>query len=135
MGFDTLVSFTFLIMGLWSLYQYIRQYLRNRRREFAPVIGTVVYMEEQYLTNGQTIYTPVYQYECGGLIYQKVHNDSTKLRDGVRGVLGSTFVVGSSIPLLVDRNEPEYAVVNDYSRHMLLWQSISFLVIGLYIFG
>lgn len=135
MGFDTLISFAFLIAGPWSLYQYIRQHLRDRRREFTPVVGTVVYMEARYLTNGQTRYTPVYQYECDGQVYQKVHNDSTRLRDSVRGVLGSTFVVGSCIPLLVDRNEPEYAVVNDYSRHMQLWQGICFLIVGLYVCG
>ena len=134
MGIGTLISAGCLIGGLWSVIAFVSQYIRDRRRSFDCVIGTVVYIETQHGSSGRNIYTPVYQYEFGGQVYQNVHHDSTMLRVIHQGLRGPAFVVGSTIPLLVDRNDPAYAMVNDYSRYMMLWQGLGLLLIGLFCF-
>ena len=135
MEIKSLLSMGCLAAGLWYLFVLIRQYLRDRKRELVPAIGHVVYMEQRQLAQGRMSFTPVYEYLYGNQRYCKVYGDSTRLCDGVRSILGTAFVVGSAIPLLVDQNDPEYAVVNDYSRYMPLWQMIVFVMIGLFCFG
>ena len=116
------------------MLEFFRQYLQNRRRSFAPVFGKVVYIETRYGSKGRITYTPVYQYEYGGEVYQRVYDDRAQIASRYLAARGSSFVVGSLIPVLVDRDDPEYAVVNDYSRYMLLWRGLGLIIIGFFLF-
>ena len=124
----------FLIAAACSFYQYLCQRIRDHKRNFVFMIGSVVYMEQRSSSKGRTAYVPVFHYEYGGLDYYKIHNDSTFLPSRFHSSLTSAFRVGSSVPLLVDQDDPEYALVNDYSMHMHLWKCFVFLFMGIFVF-
>ena len=66
-----------MIAAACSFCQYLCQRIRDHKRNFVFVIGSVAYMEQRSSSKGRTAYVPVFHYEYGGLDYYKIHNDST----------------------------------------------------------
>ena len=132
---DTLLLACFLIGGSWSILRFIPQYLRDCRRSFELVVAKVVYMEERYIHKRGIAYAPVYQYEYDGEVYQRVYPDSALESNRFLPGRSPAFSVGSFLTVMVDRDDPEYAVVRDYTRYMPLWKGLVLSIVGCILFG
>lgn len=112
-----------LLFGAVALYiglSGIRQFLKNRNREYALVYGNIIdQQKETHTSRGKTFveFTPIFEYYFNGQTYQGKHIiSSSKYSKGLEIVPASKYEVGTEVELRVFLDNPSEAVINTESN-------------------
>lgn len=116
----------------------LRNYYTDQRREYEIVYGKVIRLEwragrkagSKISTVG---YTPVFEYEYRGQVYQKEHRvESSKYGKGMKIEPASKYKEGDIVELRVYVDEPEYALANDEKNiKMPLYLGVPITLVGI----
>jgi len=99
-------------MGICFLYDY----LKNDLQKYVIVLGKIVGFHKE-LDDGGTSFSPIFEYEYEGTVYQKRHRFSSAKFDRNRSVVPSgKYNIGDEISVRVFTNRPEDAIINDRSN-------------------
>ena len=131
------MQFTLTVMGIFSLYLSIvalRSWLRDRKRSYVSLTGTIVEMERRE-KHDTVSFTPVYEYHYAGNTYRGKHRISSAKYGARLSVTEATkYPVGAEIPLLVDENEPSHSQVDDSTKALNPFSAVIFLAVAVFCF-
>lgn len=123
-----------IVLGIGCL----RNYYTDQKRGYEIIYGRVVQLKRRagrkagskFSTIG---YTPVFEYEYRGKIYQKEHRvESSKYGKGMKIEPASKYKEGDIVELRVYVDEPEYALANDEKNiKMPLYVGIPITLVGM----
>lgn len=114
-------SILLLIVGAMCLYigiSALRIHSKNKKRDFVETQGTVAELTTREAKIG-TIPVQVLYYDVDEVGY-KVEASIKKMQ----------LSVGDTVDLLVDREDPEYVIVNDGSRNKPLISGVALTAVG-----
>lgn len=116
-----MLSIILLIIGAMCLYigiSALRIHSRNKKRDFVETQGTVAELTTREVKTG-TIPVQVLHYDVDEVGY-KVEASIKKMQ----------LSVGDTVDLLVDREEPEYVIVNDDSKNKPFISGVALTAVG-----
>ena len=129
------MKYTLLLMGIIGLYGFIsglRTVLRDRKRSLVPGTAVIVGMEQQKDREGFVSFTPVYEYHYAGQSYRGKHRiSSSRYGKGMHIETATKYTEGTQVPILIDENDPSWAVINDRSKNMGIPVLVMFLILGI----
>lgn len=135
------LQFGMLLFGILAIVLgigFLRIYVTDQKREYEIVYGKVIRLERRAGQKGRskisTIgYTPVFEYEYRGKIYQKEHRvESSKYGKGMKIEPASKYKEGDIVELRVYVDKPEYALANDEKNiKMPLYVGVPITFVGI----
>lgn len=113
-------SLLFCAVALYIGLGGVRQFLKNRKREYALVYGKMIDQQKETHTSRGKIFvgfTPIFEYYFNGQTYRGKHIiSSSKYSKGLEIVPASKYEVGTEVELRVFLDNPSEAVINTESN-------------------